>query len=490
MFGVALRRWALPVAAVVFVRLLATAVAVAMGFFAISDDDFARVVIAQSFAHDASFDPSGSSWLPLPFWVNGLAMKIFGADFAVARAVSVVLSLAGAAAMLLAGTWLGLDRTSAVIAGLLGAMLPHAVWLNYATVPEGLTAISCVLAIASLARDSARVRSAGVGFVTVACLCRYEAWAIAAILAAFNALDGLRTHRANLALLAVASLLGPVAWLVHGGVNHGDPLFFVERVAGYRRMLGRSPASLLESVFNYPLVLIRAEPELMLSALLLLIPGVRRAHTPELRGGLQRALLAGAGLLAFLVWGDLSDGAPTHHPERPLLTLWLLLCLALGAAIPTLLTRHPRALAALGLCVVGLSTIRSWFTHRDAFIDRSSELAIGEEARRQMGASERLLVDVGDYGYFAVIAGLAEPWRASGIAEGDPRHPKRDFASAQARCRYYLEQHRAQWLVVPRRASEERNCDGAELRAKVGPLVLLRVPPPSVAAIHVRTPGD
>ena len=41
---------------------------------AVSDDDYARVVIAEQWAHAPKLDPSGTSWLPLPLWLNGSAM--------------------------------------------------------------------------------------------------------------------------------------------------------------------------------------------------------------------------------------------------------------------------------------------------------------------------------------------------------------------------------------------------------------------------------
>src|SRR5438045_7803076 len=54
------------------------------GFYALSDDDFSRVVIAERFAVAPSLDPSGTSWLPLPFWLTGSAMAAFGRTLYVA----------------------------------------------------------------------------------------------------------------------------------------------------------------------------------------------------------------------------------------------------------------------------------------------------------------------------------------------------------------------------------------------------------------------
>ena len=61
-----------------------------LGFDHISDDDFSRVVIAQGFAHSAKLDPSGTSWLPFPFWILGLGMKLIGRDLPTAHALSIL----------------------------------------------------------------------------------------------------------------------------------------------------------------------------------------------------------------------------------------------------------------------------------------------------------------------------------------------------------------------------------------------------------------
>ncbi len=49
-------------------RGLACVAAWRAGFRALSDDDYARISIAQHFTREPSFDPSGTSWLPAPFW--------------------------------------------------------------------------------------------------------------------------------------------------------------------------------------------------------------------------------------------------------------------------------------------------------------------------------------------------------------------------------------------------------------------------------------
>src|SRR5258708_5110695 len=68
------------------------------GFSHISDDDYARSVIAERFAYAPGLDPSGTSWLPLPFWITGAAMVAAGRSLATARGVALALGAASIAA--------------------------------------------------------------------------------------------------------------------------------------------------------------------------------------------------------------------------------------------------------------------------------------------------------------------------------------------------------------------------------------------------------
>jgi hypothetical protein len=74
------------VVALVAAKLALAALVLHLGFSHVSDDDYARIVIAEQFAHAPHLDPSATSWLPLPFWINGAAMMVLGRSLGVARA--------------------------------------------------------------------------------------------------------------------------------------------------------------------------------------------------------------------------------------------------------------------------------------------------------------------------------------------------------------------------------------------------------------------
>jgi hypothetical protein len=257
-------------------KLLASAGVLALGFRALSDDDYARVVIAQRFAAAPALDPSGTSWLPFPFWIYGAIMRVFGRDPSVARATALGLGVAAALLVWIAARWLGAERRGALFGALLAAIFPYSAWLGAATVPEAPTAAFVVLGAASASVTGPR-RLLGALALCAACLSRYEAWPLLA-------------------------LVGPVAWIVHGVAHHGNALFFLARVAAYRRALGSAESPLLTNLFSYPLALLRCEPELV-SVTAIALVGARRSGL-RLSTRYRRLFAQLGALLGFLVLGN------------------------------------------------------------------------------------------------------------------------------------------------------------------------------------------
>ena len=92
------------------------------GFDHVSDDDFARVVISQAFAHKPKLDPSGTSWLPFPFWLQGrgvdtttaVSRLLFSGHFVKYAGMTMVLSHGGGAIPYMMGR---LERNCAIHPG-------------------------------------------------------------------------------------------------------------------------------------------------------------------------------------------------------------------------------------------------------------------------------------------------------------------------------------------------------------------------------------
>lgn len=427
-------------------KLTASLAVLATGFRAVSDDDYARIVIAQRFAEAPHLDPSGTSWLPLPFWLYGAAFRLFGGSLAVAHGVAVFLGVGAALLLLSAAHLLGAGRVGAVSGALLAALFPWSVYLGAAAVPEAPTAALCVLGVATLAVEAPRERVLGACALAAACFSRYEAWPVAATFAGFTLLDARRARDLR-ALLPAALALGPVAlWLLHGIFIHGDALFFWTRVAAYKHALG-NPNPLAVRLSEVPRWLFLHEPELSLGLALAWL--VTRAD-------LQRYLRPAAAMLAlfvFLAAGEIAGGGPTHHAERAVLPIWFLLALALGDVVGQAVARRPSrrlacasyavALVAAAFCCIALEPPH--------FTARGAETAAGARAR-ELGAPG-LLIDTDDYGYLAVTAGFGKPNAAVAFDDHDPRHPRTDaFASTEA-LRTASRSHPGAWLVLLSRAS-------------------------------------
>ncbi len=436
-------------AAVVIVgKVAVSSIVLGSGFRAVSDDDYARIVIAQRFAESPSLDPSGTSWLPFPFWLNGGAMIVLGSSVEVARGLALVLGVAASFAVWLSLRWLGAGRLGAVVGAVAASIFPYSAWLGVAAVPELPTAALCLLAAASLRRDGS-ARLWGAVAVLVACLSRYEAWPVAAVFAAF-CLRSARVH----GLATIVALAGPCGWLAHGALSHGSAFFFVRRVSEYRRAVGAGNQETWSALSGFPSMLVRCEPELIAFVVVAVGAAVALGGSSVLRRHARVICVFGA-VLVFLVAGDLRDGAPTHHGERALLGIWLGLAALAGDAFGEAWGRARGPIGALLLAVPGLAIapmtaiVRPWYSARDAFVDRTLEVEMGRAARHAAGPSGRLLIDSRDFGFYAAMAGFGSPSRSATLDDRDPRRPRApDPFSTPAALRARLDHEQADWLLV------------------------------------------
>ncbi len=415
---------------------MAASVAVLLGGFrAVSDDDFARVEIAERWARAPRWDPSETSWLPFPFWITGAAMKLAGRSLETARVTAAVLGVTAALLVYAAARWLGETRGAAATGGVVAAVFPWSARLGVATVPELSTAALTLLAMAALApvEDRGRRRLAGGAALFAATLSRYEAWPVALIFAGVCVLDAARAREARPALLGAAALacLGPLSWMAWNRAAHGDALHFLARVAAYRQALGGGRGQRgRAAVRRYPAAMIGEEPEIVV---LCIAAGAALAITggvAALRAALRRyawpAAVAAAQIAALSV-AMIKDGAPTHHPERATLAALLLLALVGGAlafrACAAAKSSTQGGLAALGLAgAVALAAgIVRRGPAREGFVQRGDEEAIGGAAAALARPGEPVLIEVADYGYLAVTAALGRPEDAVRDRSVDPR---------------------------------------------------------------------
>lgn len=463
-------------------RGLACVAAWRSGFRALSDDDYARITIAQRFAHEPHFDPSGSSWLPAPFWAYGAAFRGFGTSLSVARTVAIALSLAATVLVYVAARALGTSRIAAVVAAVLSCVLvPYSALLGVAAVPEVPCAALLLFAAATLATSDVRLRALGGVALFFACLSRYEAWPIATVCAAFCAWDAIRERRAVYLLCAALALSGPIVWLGLGRLNHGEAWFFIGRVTAYRRALGGIDVPLWRRLIEYPWALIWNALGLcvLFPIFFVLARRTRTLDAPRY----ARCAVALLAMLAFLMLGSVRDGVPTHHSARVLLPLWFFGCVVAGREF----TRRATDAAGRRRVVIVVAAITSIplvegvrLPTSEGFAQRALELEAGDAAR--METKLCLAIDTADYGYFAVQAGFGAPAGTTVLDDHDPRRAKKDspFASAETLERALREQHARYALLTHAHAPLlAPRCD--EIWRNAG-FVLFRCPAPEPGA--------
>lgn len=445
-------------------RVLGAALVFALGFRAVSDDDFARVVIAQRFAAAPKLDPTGTSWLPTPFWVVGGAMKAFGATLEVARVLSVV--SAAFAGALVAGVAVaaGVRPRRAMAAGLLAAAMPWAMQLAVATVPEVPAAACAAAGAIALASASPRLRVVGAAALFASTTSRYDAWPIAVAFGCLTVLDARRVEgrdRATLLAAAAIAFAGPACWSAWQWLRYGDAFRYLRLVRSYRKALGAGP-SLAERLVGYPYGVVEELREALAAGIVGAICALHLERRGEPLGVDWRRPLSLALLqLLVLIAGDVRDGAPTHHPERALLGPATIVLFASGDAVggylATLRSLRARALlasaAALALAAwIGVRLHRSLGWYEGA--PRPREVAAGRALAAAVPKAERVLVDTRDlggidYGYYAVIAAFGRPLDAEIDRDQDPRKPRGASAfEDQERLRARLRESSARAALV------------------------------------------
>lgn len=470
----------LELGAYALLKLVVSLGVLAIGYEGVSDDDYARVVIAQTFAHAPALDPSGTSWLPLPFWLNGGVMMLAGTEVWVARAVAVALGVLSVLLFWVGARWLTRDATEARVATIIAAVMPWSARLGASMVPELPAAACSLFAIASLARSAPlSARLAGAALLGCACLSRYEPWFIAVGFAAFCLRDAVSepSKRAVSLVSGALSLAAPVAWTLWNRHAHGSAFHFLDSVTAYKDAVDQGDLS--SRALAYVFAAGRAEPELLLLCAFLcwrLFRGSRETIRSELES-FERAALISLFLFLALTVSSIRGGAPTHHPERALLVIHLLMAMVTGALLVRVyrarLFGEPRRLVIGLLCLAPvLYMLRFWVLYRESFAHRREELAIGKRIVKALPPDGRVLqLDPPDYGHYAIAAGSGEPWRFGVSSDGFGGLQKSAFALAS--------EEGFGWVVITNESFGVRNavfCDDGPTPSRPGfPICLYAV---------------
>jgi hypothetical protein len=314
----------------------------------------------------------------------------------------------------------GVARGAALGATVLAMLLPWSAWLGVATVPECWTGALVGAALVAMPVDRARPWCAAA--LLAASLSRYEAWPACVVLACVCALRarGGAPWRRELAWAAIA-LSGMLGWMAWNALAHGSPLHFVARVRNFRLAIGAADVPLADKVLGYPRSLARETPEV---ALLGAVGLAGLTADAELGARWRRPMAASAVILAFLVYGDVRDGAPTHHAARALTPIWWV-WIGCGVDAAHAAWRRVRAsgrrwlsAAATGaaalIAVAWLASLPGRWAEAPGRSDaesRQAQIAWGEDlARRDVASVE---ITPCSFEHFALLAAWGRPERAT-----------------------------------------------------------------------------
>jgi hypothetical protein len=353
-------------------------------------------------------------------------MLLAGRTLAVARAVAVVLGAATVAAPYVAMRAIGVRRAAAVAATGIAMALPWNAWLGVATVPEAWSGALVGAAVVAMGRPDARPWAAAA--LLAGSLSRYEAWPACVVMAGLCTWRAPRDgHWRRDVACAVVAAAGPVAWTAWNAAAHGNPLHFVTRVATFRQTIGAADVPLADKLLGYPRALVTGSPEVAVLAVLGL---AGLAWTPALRVRWTYAAATVLTTVAVLIWGDVHDGAPTHHAARALVAIWwVLVAMGVDTAATYAASLAAKRLAAGCAAVVGLVWCASlparWADSpgRSPLERREPQIARGL-AMKAAGVAHADVVPC-SFEHFALLAAWGQPERAT-VAQRTGESPDAD----------------------------------------------------------------
>jgi hypothetical protein len=415
-----LRIAAMHAAALVLVRLGVSAAVRAAGFHSLSDDDFARISIAQAFAHSPKLDPTGTSWLPAPFWAEGGAMMAVGRSLGAAHAFSAAMSCGALVLLYGCARAAGVSARASFAGAAACAVMPVAALVGAAPVPDfGVAAMSASALLLLRAPDARWLGAMGV-ILLAATLSRYEPWSAAFAAAALALIPGTTsrqdTRRARRWRIAgaVLALAGPLLWIGWNAHAHGHAFAFHARVSSYRDAVA-SGAGLRAWVMGYPAALVRDAPPIAAVGAVAIALLRERDRLKTWARPVAGALF----MVAALLGAELVGGAPTHHPDRTLLAPWFVLWLASADLLDRSLGDRRGAGWIAAAAVIVFDVARTAWIVPYYGQDRRDDVEAGLYLRGQ--GAEAVLIEPVDYGYFAVIAAYGKPEEATLTHTIDPR---------------------------------------------------------------------
>jgi hypothetical protein len=333
----------------------------------------------------------------------------------------VVLGAIGVAAPYVAMRAASVPRAAALMAVVVSMLLPWNAWLAVATVPEGW--VGALVAAAAIAMGNPRARRWAAAALLAASLSRYEAWPACAVMTVHSLWWAVRgSDRRGAVTCAIVAAAGPIVWMAWNAHAHGSALHFLARVSAFRHAIGAADVPMRSKLLGYPMALLQETPE---AAALGIAGAAGMAMSTSLRERWKWPMGVAAAIIAFVILGDVRDGAPTHHAARALAAVWWIL---VGAGVDAAAAvvrgvRSPQASRAVALFGAGAAIVwcatlpRRWDASpgRTEWERRDSQIERGLDMRSRGVA--RATVTPCSFEHFALLAAWGEPERA----EVEPR---------------------------------------------------------------------
>jgi hypothetical protein len=264
-----------------------------------------------------------------------------------------------------------------------------------------------------------------------------------------------------------------IAWNAHA---HGDAFHFHARVSAYRSAIGVASGTWRVVASGYPAALAFDAPAVaLIAAAALSFFSRSRSAVRSWAAPLLGSLAVGIAL----VLADAVGGAPTHHPERALLSglfvAWVVAIDLFDRAVSAIEDRRIRALgwaSAIAVTIVFVS-IRLHALLPGYGVNRADEVRVGTWLQSNMAPGDRVLIDPIDYGYFAIMAASGGSDRIALSRSIDPRVARSASPfESEERLAARVRQERARWVVGSER---ESMAAVGEVRAQIGRWTIARV---------------
>lgn len=401
--------WAPMVAAVVAAGI-AQLVLLATGFLATATDDAAHVLRAQLSSFSSSWlDPD--VWPPLDEVAFGAVLRVWSDAVWAPRALTFLLGLATAAALVWLTWELTRDAFASWCSAALAALLPQRLVFGISTMGEVFVYLPVVVGAALTARwlrDGRRSDLFGAAVALgVATMARYEAWFVALLFGLMVLWQWRKrvVSTRDLVLVGIIVSALPLWWLIVL-VSKNDPIDYLSITRQITLVEEPSTRKIVinSAGFRYLRDLIRAL--VLIIGIVELVrwviaPGWRRVWT--LTFFLSLPLLTAATVL--------TKSVPLATPWR-LGGIWLMLTLPAGLAAVARWWRRPGwVLPTIAVAVV-LLTFASWARTSYNLTKRSALTSAEVDLAKSLGRTPgRILIEtpLGDFNYLDLVTASGDP---------------------------------------------------------------------------------